>query len=129
MIGRRSLQTFFKAQLSAFLGGITDYLVMIACTESIGIHYTRSIAIGGIVGAAVNFSINRHWSFDAARQPVGWQLVRFIITVAGSILLKASLTFAVTEHLQVDYRLSRLCIELLVSIGFNFTLQKFWVFR
>ena len=129
MIRPRSVYIFLKAQLSAFTGGVTDYLVMIFCTEFLHIHYTISIAIGGTVGAVVNFTINRYWSFRAWQQPAGVQLTRFCVMVVGSILLKAAFTYLLTENMRLDYKISRLCIELIVSLAFNFTLQKYWVFR
>lgn len=129
MISKASVGAFLKAQLSAFIGGMTDYLVMLACTELLHIHYTISIAIGGVIGAIVNFTINRYWSFHAAQQPVGRQLIRFCGMVAGSIFLKSSFTYLLTESLRLDYRISRICIELIVSLGFNFPLQKYWVFK
>ena len=129
MIRPRSVYIFLKAQLSAFTGGITDYLVMILCTEFLYIHYTISIAIGGVIGAVVNFTINRYWSFRAWQQPMGTQLAKFCVMVCGSIFLKAVFTYLLTENLHLDYKVSRLCIELIVSLGFNFTMQKYWVFR
>jgi putative flippase GtrA len=123
------LRIFAKAQASAFIGGLTDYLIMIACTELLLIHYTISIAIGGIIGAVVNFSINRHWTYKAHNTPVGKQILKFIIIVAGSILLKSSGTWLLTTFLRIDYKISRIIIEIIISLGFNFVLQKYWVFK
>jgi putative flippase GtrA len=102
---------------------------MIGCTAYLLIHYTISIAIGGIVGAIVNFSINRYWTFQSYESTVGTQVLKFILIVAGSILLKATGTYLITTFLQVDYRISRLITDIFVSFGFNFLLQKYWVFR
>jgi putative flippase GtrA len=124
--------TFAKAQLSAFLGGVLDYGVMIACTELLHIHYTISIIISGTIGAILNFSLNRYWAFKAKQSdesPVGAQLVRFCMMVAGSVLLKALGTYILTTWLKLDYRISRLLIDIIVSLGFNYVLQNYWVFR
>lgn len=134
-MNRRSsnIYTFIKAQLSAFIGGIIDYLVMIASTEWLYIHYTVSILLGGIIGALVNFTINRNWTFEGAASTanikIGVQLLKFAIMVGGSTLLKAMGTYLITEGMRIDYRASRIMIDLMVSIGFNYTLQKYWVFR
>ncbi|MGV3706148.1 MAG: GtrA family protein [Arcticibacter sp.] len=131
MINRRGLLTFLKAQFSAFMGGIIDILTMIFCTEVLGLHYTLSIAVGGVVGAIVNFSINRNWTFKLKGQryrTVDAQLIRFFVVVGGSILLKSAGTFGLTESLGMDYRLSRILTDIVVSLGFNYTLQKHWVF-
>lgn len=131
MFKTANLLHFFKAQLSAFTGGVVDYLIMITCTELLGIHYTISIAIGGVIGAVVNFSINKYWSFetDRRREAIPAQLLRFAVMLLGSIALKAAGTFALTEYGNVDYKISRLLIDLVVSLSFNYTLQRFWVFR
>lgn len=50
---------FAKAQFSAFVGGITDYMIMIFFTEIFHIHYTLSIAMGGVIGAIINFNLNK----------------------------------------------------------------------
>ncbi|WP_316821105.1 GtrA family protein [Pedobacter gandavensis] len=129
---KKSVFVFAKAQVSAFSGGIIDYLIMIACTEFLHIHYTISIAIGGIIGAIVNFSINRYWTFNAnqANQlPVGSQLVKFVCVVAGSIFLKSSGTYLLTNLLSLDYKITRIMVDILVSLCFNYTLQKYWVFK
>lgn len=123
--------TFAKAQLSAFLGGMLDYVVMIACTELLHIHYTISIIISGTIGAVLNFSLNRYWSFrdnNSNEAPIGSQLTKFCLMVAGSVLLKAFGTYILTSGLKLDYRISRLIIDLIVSLGFNYVLQNYWVF-
>ncbi|WP_256004345.1 GtrA family protein [Pedobacter deserti] len=129
---RKSILVFAKAQFSAFAGGIIDYLVMLACTELLHIHYTISIAIGGIVGAVFNFSVNRYWTFnasEASKNPVGGQLLRFIFVVTGSILLKSSGTWLFTTYLHIDYKISRIIVDIIVSLGFNYVLQSYWVFK
>lgn len=123
--------SFAKAQLSAFIGGCVDYLIMILCTELIHVHYTISIAIGGLIGAAVNFSLNRHWTFTIdgnSKAPIHLQLLKFIPVVLGSIVLKSSGTYLLTSVTKLDYKITRLIVELFVSLGFNYLLQKYWVF-
>lgn len=121
--------TFWKAQFSAFAGGMFDYALMILLTEAGHIFYTNSILISGLCGAVVNYSLNRYWTFDARSVTKITQLKRFVVVVMGSILLKSSGTYLLTELLHLDYKISRLCVDAVVSLGFNFTLQKYWVFK
>jgi len=124
---------FAKAQVSSFAGGIVDYLIMISLTEFLHLHYTLSIVAGGIIGAIVNFSINRLWSFRSKEIPYQVsgrrQVIRFILVVMNSILLKTTGTWYFTSFMKIDYKISRIITDLLVSLIFNFTLQKHWVFR
>lgn len=131
--GHKKMLVFIKAQLSAFLGGVVDFLIMIFCTEIFHIHYTISIAIGGVIGAIVNFSLNNKWTFYSKEIPyknsVPEQLMKFVLVVINSIILKSSGTYFITTYLGFDYRISRIAVDLFVSIVLNYTLQKYWVFR
>ena len=132
MANRSAFYVFAKAQASAFTGGLVDYLIMIICTEFFHIHYTISILISGIIGAVVNFSINRYWTFhsnESLPSPMRGQLVKFCTVVMGSIILKSAGTYLLTSWLSIDYKLSRVLVDILVSLGFNYTLQKYWVFK
>jgi len=127
------LIVFLKAQVSAFVGGITDYSIMIFFTEVFHVHYTISIVIGGIIGAVVNFSLNNKWTFHSNDIPyknsMRAQLLRFILVALNSIFLKSMGTYAITTYLIIDYKISRLITDLIVSIGINYTLQRYWVFK
>jgi putative flippase GtrA len=129
----KRLFIFGKAQVSAFLGGVVDYLLMIFITEFFGVHYVFSIGIGGVAGAIVNFLLNRNWTFLSKEldyhSSIGKQLSKFIIVLINSILLKSSGTYFFTTFLNIDYKIGRIMTDLLVSILLNYTLQKHWVFK
>lgn len=124
---------FAKAQISAFIGGITDYLIMVFFTEVFHVHYTISIAIGGAIGAVVNFSLNKTWTFHSKeksyKNSMGKQLIRFVLVVVNSIALKSSGTYLITTFIGLDYKVSRLITDLFVSVVINYHLQKYWVFK
>ncbi|HMV15403.1 MAG TPA: GtrA family protein [Chitinophagales bacterium] len=129
MLKKKSLLVFGKAQVSAFIGGLVDYGVMVFCVELLFINLKYSIAIGGIIGAVINFSINKYWTYQSKKPSLTSQLIKFYIVVAGSIYLKSNGTYILTHLLQIDYKITRIMVDLVVSIGFNFMLQKYWVFR
>lgn len=124
---------FAKAQVSAFIGGITDYAFMIFFTEVFHVHYTISIAIGGIIGAVINFSLNRYWTFPTKelryKNSIKKQLLKFVFVVLNSILLKSTGTYLITTFLNIDYKISRVIVDLFVSIALNYNLQRNWVFK
>jgi putative flippase GtrA len=122
-------KTLGKAQVSSFAGGMTDYGVMLVLTEFFNVYYLLSIVVGGLIGAVVNFSINRYWTFKATENRKREQLPKFITVVVGSISLKSGGTWLMTEFLHIDYRISRIIVDGIVAISWNFTLQKLWVFK
>lgn len=127
------LFVFAKAQVSSFVGGMVDYSVMIFLTEFFHVYYPYSIAISGIIGAVVNFSLNKTWTFRSKTNPYKFsfikQLSRFVLVVINSILLKISGTYLITTYMGFDYKISRLITDLIVSIVFNYGLQRNWVFK
>jgi len=127
------LLVFTKAQISSLIGGVIDYLIMIFFTEVFHVHYIISIAIGGVIGAFINFSLNRVWAFHSKDSPFKHsahkQLIKFVLVVINSIILKSSGTYFITTFLRIDYKISRLITDLIISILFNYNLQKYWVFK
>lgn len=102
---------------------------MIICTELFHVYYPISILLSGLVGAVVNFSINRYWTYRVHHLGIGKQLLKFIAVVLGSIILKSLGTYLVTNWLSIDYKISRIIVDIIVSLGFNYTLQTYWVFK
>ena len=132
MFRKKSIIIFLQAQVAAFLGGITDYGLMILLTEVFKLHFTFSILISGTVGAIINFIINRFWVFKnqcGYSNRVNSQLFKFALVVLGSISLKSSGTLILQKVFQIDYRIGRLITDSFVSYGFNYPLIKYWVFK
>lgn len=129
MLNKKSIFIFGKAQLSAFIGGIADWIIFLICVQ-IGIHYTIAIWISGFLGALVNFSLNKYWTYDVpSKRSLPSELFKFYFVVVGSVALKSFGTYAMTESLTIDCRISRLVVDLIVSLGYNYTLQRYWVFK
>lgn len=131
MMSWQSVKVFLRAQVAAFLGGMTDYGLMILFTEIFNIHFTISILISGTLGGLVNFCINRYWAFkcqDGYAISGYKQAFRFFCVVIGSISLKSVGTYLLHLFFKIDYRIGRLLIDLIVSYGFNYPLMRFWVF-
>ncbi|MCY4778017.1 GtrA family protein [Sphingobacterium sp. UT-1RO-CII-1] len=121
--------SFGKAQVSAFIGGMSDFAIYTLCLQWLGLPAHISNIISGSLGAVVNFTINRYWAFDSATTPVGQQLWKFVIVVSGSIGLKSLGIYLLIDFLELNPFYAKIIVEILVSLGFNFVLQKYWVFK
>jgi len=132
MFSKKSVLIFLQAQVAAFVGGITDYGLMILLTEVFKLHFAFSILISGTVGAVINFSINRFWVFKKQcgyNSRINRQLFKFALVVLGSISLKSFGTLMWQKVFQIDYKIGRLITDSFVSYGFNYPLIKYWVFK
>jgi putative flippase GtrA len=110
-----------------------DYVIMILLTEVFGIHYTLSIAIACTLGAVMNFFVNKKWAFYSKNSfykfSLPQQLWRFLFVVVSSIALKMLGTYMLTRYVHIDYKISRLITDALVSTLYNYMLQRYWVFK
>ena len=129
MVKKKSILVFGRAQISAFVGGLCDYGIMVLSVELLHLSLRNSIVVGGLIGAVINFSINKYWTYQSVKPSLTSQLLKFYIVVAGSIFLKSNGTYFLTHALHLDYKITRIIVDLFVSIGFNFMLQKYWVFK
>lgn len=131
--GKHGIRDFFlsfgKAQVSAFLGGLFDFVVYTLGIQVLGFTAYISNILSGSLGAVVNFTINRYWTFSNTGTPVQKQLGRFVIVVVGSIFLKSAGIFFLVDYLSFNPYYSKIVVEIVVSLGFNFLMQKYWVFK
>ena len=127
------LKTMSKAQLSALIGGAVDYLSMIYITDYLHVYFAYSIIISGFIGALVNFSLNRNWSFKEKHRnysdPLLSQVLKFIPVVLNSVILKSIITYSIVRFLFINYKLARIITDIVVSVAVNYPLQKVWVFK
>src|SRR5690606_860793 len=121
--------SFGKAQISAFLGGLFDFIIYTIGIQVLGFTTYISNIVSGSLGAVVNFTINRYWTFESTKVPVGRQLAKFVVVVIGSIFLKSIGIFFLVDYLSLNPYYAKIIVEILVSLGFNFLMQKYWVFR
>lgn len=123
------VKEFLRAQLSAFVGGLSDFAIYTFCYKMLLISAPFANALSGSLGAIVNFTVNRYWAFNNTQVPIARQLWKFILVVIGSILLKSTGIYFLVDVWKTHYILSKVIVELIVSLSFNFLLQKYWVFR
>ena len=121
--------SFGKAQLSAFIGGLFDFLVYTLGIQIVGLSAYFANIVSGSLGAVVNFSINRYWTFQSTEVSLVRQLRKFVVVVVGSISLKSAGIYILVDQFNLNAYYSKLAVEALVSLGFNFLLQKYWVFK
>ena len=96
---RREVWLFMKAQLSAQIATVIDFLITILLVKLFGIYYLYATFIGSVVGGIVNCVINYEWVFkaeDCKKIHVG---LKYFIVWGGSILINTWGTFALTEWL------------------------------
>jgi putative flippase GtrA len=116
----------FRNVVASLLATGTDYGTYGLLVAMAHVSPPLATALGRGVGAAVNFSINRVWTF-ASHDATGPQLWRYgMVSVTGAGLSAGAVKLLLLTGW--DYRLDWLIASLAVSWGWNLPLQKFFVF-
>lgn len=121
--------TFLKAQTTGMLATGVDFLVTIVAVEMLGVWYVLGTMLGTLSGGIFNFSINRKWVFQPEGKSARVQALKYLLVWLGSMLLNAAGVYVVTHYTGLVYVFSKVITAIFVGVGYNYQLQKNFVFR
>lgn len=122
------LSSLGRSQAASLIATGCDFLVLIYLVESLGVWYVAATAMGAFVGAVINFSINRYWSFKATGGRIHIQAFRYSLVSGLSLLFNSLGVYWMTDDLGLPYVASKALTSLLVGLFFNFPMHRFYVF-
>lgn len=122
------MKRFHKSVIASLISTGVDYGSLIANVELLHVDYVLATFIGTVLGFATNFTLNRFWAFDAASEPWTRQLVRSLPVQAGSTFWQTLGVWLVTRFGGLAYELSKLLVAALVYLGWNYQMNKRFVF-
>jgi putative flippase GtrA len=73
--------------------------------------------------------VNRHWVFESTEAAVRKQAARYVLVWCGNLLLNALGVYIITAAAQWNYILSKVLVALVIGWGYNYILQKKYVFK
>ena len=140
---RREVWLFMKAQLSAQIATVVDFLITILLVKLFGIYYLYATFIGSVIGGIVNCVMNYKWVFKAEDCKRLHVAIKYFVVWGGSILINTWGTFALTEwlarmkwvngllgyYVYDVFILSKISVALLVAFFWNYYLQRVFVYR
>jgi len=121
--------TFLKANISSSIASFFDYLITIFLVSFFKIDVVIASTTGTICGGILNFLIGRNWVFESKKRKVHQQAVRYGIVWIGNLLLNTGGMFVFTKLLKVHFVVSKLFVSLIVGFGYNYNMQKRFVFK
>ena len=120
--------TFIKAQASSIIATALDFLVTIILKEFFKFWYLAASIAGTLTGGVTNFALGRHWVFDGKSKKVHRQIIKYIITWSGNLLLTTFGVIIFTHYIGLSYIISKVIVAIMVGAGYNYMLQKKFVF-
>jgi len=134
--------TFLRSSVSSQIASWIDMGVGFVFFAWVHLYPWLATAIGAVVGGVVNCAINYRFTFHAQDVPVKAVAVKYAMVWCGSLLLNVLGTQALFEFLtnfplledfgfkpNGYYATARLTASLVVSIFWNFLMQKNFVYR
>jgi putative flippase GtrA len=107
-----------------------DFGCTIVCVEVLGLWYGHAGIVGNVVGAVTNFVIGRQWVFLSSETTnLKRQALRYAIVWFGYVALGFLLLVAVTDYVDINYRIAKLLVAIFLSVTYNYVLQKRYVFK
>jgi putative flippase GtrA len=123
------MATFIKAQAASLAATCFDFLTTIVLVNVFGWWYLAGSITGTIAGGVLNFMIGRLWAFSAGEGRIEWQFIKYVLVWTGNLLLNAAGVFMITHYVGLSYVISKILTAIVVGIGYNYVLQKKFVFR
>jgi len=127
---RHEIWTFCKAQFTAQVATVADFLVSMLLAELVGIWYVWASFCGALTGGIVNCIMNYRWVFDDTRDLKKKAIAfKYTIVWTGSILLNTFGTYALTELSGQYFIFAKMAVAICVALLWNYQLQRLFVYR
>jgi putative flippase GtrA len=121
--------TFLKAQTASIGATFIDYLVTVMAVELLGSWYVLANMLGTVSGGITHFTLGRNWVFQSESAEVTSQAFRYFLIWCGSLSLNALGVYLITHYGGISYIISKAITSVTVGIGYNYVLQKSFVFK
>lgn len=121
--------TFIKANLSSSIATCFDYLLTVLLVNFFETDPVVASACGTFGGGVLNFFVGRNWVFKSRDGKMYVQAYRYGLVWAGNFLLNIGGMHLLNKELGIYYMAAKLCVSLLVGFGYNYILQKRFVFK
>ncbi|WP_153797989.1 GtrA family protein [Foetidibacter luteolus] len=122
--------TFLKANAASLIASSVDYFITIALEKFFRIDVVLASMTGTICGGVTNFLIGKHWAFNAGSGSTYKQALRYVLVWCGNLVLNTGGFYAGIKLVGKHYYVAvKLFISLLVAFGYNYPLQKKFVFK
>lgn len=125
----KKIVSFLRAQVTAIIATAVDFGMLILLKEVFGMYYLAAVVIGTLAGGFVGFMLGRYWVFISTEVKSIKQAKKYIVVMAGSFLLNVGGVYLMVEVFHFQYIFAKVIVAIIVGVGFNFFLQRLYVFK
>ena len=121
-------RTLPRSIVTSLITTALDFGVLTGAVELFHVNYVVATWMGTVVGSLSNFSINKRWAFRGSPLTLRHQLLRFLMVQAGSSALQTLGVWLLTRLGGLPYLGSKTVIAAAVALGWNYPLNRYFVF-
>lgn len=122
-------RTLGKHQLGSVVSTAVDFATMIGCVELLRLGAVLATAAGATCGGVTNFVLGRRWIFQARSAAALPQAARYAFVSAASAGWNALGEYLLHDLAKAEYVLARCIVATVVSLAWNFPMQRHFVFQ
>jgi putative flippase GtrA len=121
--------TLGRHQVGAVVATAVDFAVMITAVERLGLSPVAGTAIGASAGAVTNFLLGRAWVFRRHSGHWAAQGSRYALVAGASAGWNSLGEHVLHDVAGLQYVVARVLVSFVVSLLWNFPMQRRFVFR
>jgi putative flippase GtrA len=120
---------FQRAWVASAVATVVDYGTFTVLVEVIGIYTGTSRALGALLGAITNFTLNKVYTFKSRQNSMYVEVPRYAAISLTSLLLNTVGVILLTEGLRWNPLVAAGVVGVAVSLCWNLPLHRVFVFR
>jgi phosphatidylglycerophosphate synthase/putative flippase GtrA len=118
-----------RAWVASVIATVVDYGTFTVLVELAGVYTGSSRALGALLGAITNFTVNKLWTFRTQGESVWHEMPRYAAISLTSLLLNTLGVVLLTDGLHWNPLVAAALVGILVGVGWNLPLHRHFVFR
>ncbi len=127
--GTDLLVSFIRYNAVAIFATAIDFGTFLFLKDIVGLWYVLSGFLGAVFGGIVAFVLNRNWVFVSQDKNVKIQIIKYLLTWGGSIMLNTYGLYLLVENTHINETTAKILIAILVGISYNFLMSRFVIFK
>lgn len=120
---------FQRAWVASAVATVVDYGTFTLLVEVVGIYTGTSRALGALIGAVTNFTLNKLYTFRTQQNSVLVEVPRYAAISLTSLLLNTVGVILLTEGRRWNPLFAAAVVGVAVSVCWNLPLHRIFVFR
>ncbi len=109
------------------VGTLAHYLLLVLLVQGLGNPPVAASSAGFVLGAAVNYTLNYHYTFRSSK-PHREAMWKFFVAAMIGAFINAALMSILIHHVNLHYLVSQVIATGIVLV-WNFMANRIWTFR